>query len=240
MTTALERAAWPGCRSALALDRWLSGELAPAEAAELDAHVAACARCAPAAAELRAGREAPLPPLALAGRTPGTAAPARRAPRALWLGLGAGGLAAAAAVLLLARAPEGDRTKGGVGLGMWVQHDGQVRRAGPGEVVAPGDAIRFAVTTPAPSYVAVLSLDPAGRASVYFPAGPLAERVMAGADLPLPLATRLDATVGEERVLGLFCDRPVELEPVRAALEAGRDDAVPHGCQVTGWSFGKR
>jgi hypothetical protein len=56
----------------------------------------------------------------------------------------------------------------------------------------------------------------------------------------LPLATRLDATVGEERVMGLFCDRPVELEPLRAGLEAGAGEAIPEGCKVTRWHFVKR
>jgi uncharacterized protein DUF4384 len=115
-----------------------------------------------------------------------------------------------------------------------------VRRGGPGEVVAPGDAVRFAVTTAAPAYVAVLSLDPAGHASIYFPAGPRAEPVAAGTDVPLPLATRLDATPGQERVMGLFCDHPALLEPVRLGLEGASAGAVPAGCRVTRWHFEKR
>jgi hypothetical protein len=39
----------------------------------------------------------------------------------------------------------------------------------------------------------------------------------------LPLGTRLDATTGEERLLGLFCASPVELEPIRIGLEQGQD-----------------
>jgi hypothetical protein len=152
------------------------------------------------------------------------------------------GLAAAAGVALALRTDSlRERTKGpGVGVAMYVLHGDAVRRAGPGEVVAPGDAVRFAVTTPEPGYAAVLSLDPAGRASIYFPEAPRASPVAAGVDVPLPIATRLDATVGEEHVVGLLCDRPVELEPVRAALEAGAAGAIPDGCQVTRWRFVKR
>ncbi len=136
----------------------------------------------------------------------------------------------------------GERRKGaGVGLVMYVQHGDEVRRAAPGESVAPGDAVRFAVSTPAPAFVAVLSLDPAGRASVYFPQGPRAAEVPAGAEVPLPLGTRLDATTGEERLLGLFCTAPVELEPIRLALQQAQDAApLPTDCQGLRWSFVKR
>jgi hypothetical protein len=70
--------------------------------------------------------------------------------------------------------------------------------------------------------------------------------VDAGADLPLPLATRLDGTVGREEIVGLFCREAVALEPVRARLESARSDAaataseVAPGCQVTRWAFEKR
>jgi hypothetical protein len=122
---------------------------------------------------------------------------------------------------------------------MYVEHAGEVRRAGPGETIAPGDAVRFAVTAPAKAYVAVLSLDPKGHGSVYFPLGTRAEAVEPGAEVALPLGTRLDATVGEERIVGLFCSSPVDLEPLRLKLERGISLA-PDGCQVTRWSFVKR
>jgi len=237
MNTSLANATWPACLSALRLDRWMAGELRPAEAEEVRAHLAACARCTSAAGSLAAARDGlALPPLRIAP------APARRAVRLRGVAALAGGLAAAAGLLLVLRPDAtGERTKGaGVGLGLYVLHGDAVRQARPGEVIAPGDAVRFAVTTPEPAYVAVLSLDPAGRASIYFPEGPRAAPVPAGRDVPLPLATRLDATVGEERVVGLFCDHPAELEPLRAGLEAGAGDAVPEGCQVTRWSFVKR
>lgn len=236
MSTILAGAAWPACLSALALDRWMAGELDGSEAARVGAHVDVCARCAAAAGSLREARAAPLPPL--------RAAPPARTRR--WRGAAAlaAGLAAAAGValvLVLGPAGSGERAKGSpVGLGMWVRHGDSVRRAGPGEVVAPGDDVRFSVTTRRPAWVAVLSLDAAGRASVYFPDGARAARVEAGTDVALPLATRLDATVGEERVVALFCDRPVELEPVRARMERSGEAAPPDGCEVTRWSFVKR
>ena len=72
-----------------------------------------------------------------------------------------------------------------------------------------------------------------------FPLGSRAEAVAAGAELALPLGTRLDGTLGEERIVGLFCSSPVELEPVRLQLEHG-ESIASEGCQVVRWSFVKR
>jgi hypothetical protein len=238
MTTFPAGAAWPACLSALALDRWAAGELGPERSEEVRAHVAGCARCATAAESLRPARDAePLPPLRATA-----APPAARIRGVVAVTAGLAGLAAAAGIAVAVRTDVlPGRTKGpDVGIAAWVLHGDAVRRAGPGEVVAPGDALRFAITTPTPCYAAVLSLDPAGRASIYFPVAPRAAPVAAGADVPLPAATRLDATVGEEHVVALLCERPVELEPVRAALEAGSAGAIPEGCKVTRWSFVKR
>ena len=253
----LSQSLWTACRSALLLDRWRAGELAAAEAAELKTHVDGCASCAAAVSGLRAAEAEALPPLRLLPlraldslRPPSASLPnllplrARRLTAAI---AGAAGLLAAAGVLFVLRAApgqpgdSGQRVKGpGYGLSMYVQHGTYVRRAAPGETVAPGDAIRFAVTTPERAFVAVLSVDPSGRGSVYFPVGARAEPVAAGTEVPLPLGTRLDATVGEERLLGLFCDQAIELEPVRRALETGAGAAIPAGCQATQWRFVKR
>jgi hypothetical protein len=229
MNNPLAERLWPACLSALQLDQYRMGELPDAE--EVRSHVDGCATCAQALQDLSAAVE--LPPLRVVPLQP------RRRPgwrRALAAGLGV----AAAASLLLVLRPDGVRVKGSApALGMFVQHGTEVRRAGAGEEVSAGDAVRFAVSTPEAAYVAVLSVDPRGHGSIYFPVGPRAERVPAGHDVPLPLGTRLDATVGEERIVGLFCSSAVELEPIRAALESGHLQ-IPDGCQVTRWSFVKR
>ena len=229
---------WTACLSALRLDRWMMGELEAADAESVRAHVTACAGCSTALAGMRGVREElrtlPLPP-ALLSRA------ARWKPGAAY---GAVGLALAAALLLVLRpAVPTERRKGGAGpaLAMYVQHGDEVRRAGAGEELSPGDAVRFAVSTPVPAYVAVLSIDPTGRASVYFPAGERAVPVAAGPEVALPLGTRLDDTLGEEQLLGLFCTSPVPLEPVRRALEESAGAApLPAGCQGVRWSFVKR
>jgi len=232
MTTSLANHAWNACSSALQFDRYLAGELEPADAERFRVHVDGCARCPSVLNELRDGAKERLPPLRVV--------PFQRRSRFPLRALAAAaGIAAAASLLLLVR-PAGTRLKGsGFVLSMYVEHLGEVRRAGPGETVARGDAVRFAVSAPVDVFVAVLSLDANGHGSIYFPAGGRAERVQAGNDVALPLGTRLDATVGDEQVLGLFCASPIELEPLRLQLERG-GPAIPDGCQVTRWSFVKR
>jgi hypothetical protein len=232
MKTLLADRTWAACFSALQFDRFLIGELDASEAEHLRGHVAGCARCAAALDELKAASEEPLPPPRIVPLAARPRFPLRSLAAAV-------GLAAAASLLLVIR-PPGTRLKGpGFTLGMYVDHGGEVRRAAPGETVAPGDALRFAVTAPVDVYVAVLSVDPKGRASIYFPAGARAELVRAGTDVALPLGTRLDDTVGEERIFGLFCSSAIDLEPLRVRLERGASD-IPDGCQVTRWSFVKR
>ena len=232
MSTAFADRLWPACLSALQLDRLLAGELDEVSARRVHQHLEGCSTCSSALEAMRAG---------LAERLPALRVVPLRPREHLWprvIAAGAG-MAAAAALLLVARPPAERAKGGGFALGMYVEHAGEVRRALPGEAVAPGDAVRFTVTTPAKAHVAVLSLDPEGRASVYFPLGSRAEAVAAGAELTLPLGTRLDGTLGEERIVGLFCSSPVELEPVRLQLEHG-ESIASEGCQVVRWSFVKR
>ena len=231
---------WNACLSAFRLDRWMMGELAAPEAEHVGTHVSGCALCSTAVAGMRGVREEvrtlPLP--AVLDRPP---LPRRRRS----IAVAGAGLALAASLLLVLRSEKPasvERRKGsGLGLTMYVQHGERVRRAAPGETVSPGDAVRFAISTPTSAFVAVLSLDPLGRAWVYFPQQPRAVQIAAGTEVPLPIGTRLDASTGEERLLALFCNSPVELEPVRLALEQAQDAApLPPDCQGLRWSFVKR
>ena len=232
MTPSFASRASETCFSSLQLDRLLAGELTEGEAERIRVHLAACGRCATALDALRAASEERLPPLRVVPLVSRSRPPIRTIAAAV-------GLAAAASLLLVVRPPSSRLKGAGFALNMYVDHQGEVRRALPGETVAPGDAVRFAVSSPVRTYVGVLSLDAKGRGSIYFPAGGRAEAVEAGHDVALPLGTRLDETVGEERIFGLFCTEPVELEPLRQQLERGAP-SVPDACQVTRWSFVKR
>ncbi len=232
MNALLEDARWQACLSAFRLDRFRLGELPTEEAAEVRAHLSSCARCR-AAEEGLAAAQSDYLALAAPLRRPA------RAGRAVAWGVGA---VALAATCVLALQPAGIRSKGAAtSVGMFVQHQQRVRRALPGEAVAPGDVVRFVYSSQQPRYLAILSLDGAGVASVYFPDGPETVRVEAAEEAPLPLGTRLDGVLGEERVVALFCEQPRTLEPVRQALQAAAP-ALPQvpGCTLATFHFSKR
>ena len=142
----------------------------------------------------------------------------------------------AAAVLLVVRLnpAEGTRTKGtSVKLGFYVKHGEHVRLGGPGERVSPGDALRFVYTTQNARHLAILSVDGARRASIYYPSGTTSAPVAAGDDIALPMSTVLDDTLGDETIFGVFCAESFAVEPLRAALEASPDQAPAlAGCVV--------
>ena len=220
----LSRTRDEGCLSDLALDRLLRDEPSPAAGAAR-AHLAACEKCRARMAELEAERaafRAAPPPL----RRP---APRRRLGRAL--GAAAAGLAAAAAFALLLRPEEGTRAKGGPSIGVWVEHDGRLRRAQSGERVAPGDFVQLTYSGAAPLYGAILSLDGAGRVSRYFPDEEHAAALAPGSAQRFPRSTQLDDVLGRETVYALLCREPVALKPLLDALAAGRAPAQP-GCYV--------
>jgi Putative zinc-finger len=233
MSALLEDARWQACLSAFRLDRFRLGELSAEECREVETHLGECARCR-AAAEVLSSAEA---------EYRASATPLRRPPRAVRRTLAWGtGAAALAAALLLALQPTGVRSKGArVSVGMYVQHGQAVRRALSGETVVPGDSVRFAYSSREPRELAILSVDGAGVATVYFPDGPETVSVPAAEDAALPLATQLDGVLGEERVVALFCERPRALEPVREALQSSRTGLpeVP-GCVLATFRFTKR
>lgn len=242
------------CPSDLSLDRGLAGELGPAEAQGWDDHVASCASCQSRRAALlearrRFAREAP-PFAALAARAASQSGPvprsgfvprSRRSPPSAWLAAGCG-LAAAALIALAVGAPWqtpsdgtgmfGTRTKGGpASLGWVVRRGERVFTGRPEQRLRPGDAVRFTVTAREPVFAAVIGLDASGTASVYFPETAELARVDAGSDQPLPAAIELDATPGDERVYGVFCESALPTARVTEAIERSPDAPVlPPGC----------
>jgi len=165
-----------------------------------------------------------------------------RAKRSQWLGWVSGGVAlAAAAVLLFVLRPatDGDtseqpgsvRTKGSSHIGFFVKHGGEVRRGGDEQVVYPGDQIRFTLTSSKAQHVAILSLDAAGVVSTYYPRGGQSAGVTAVRDQAVDSSVLLDETLGKEQIWGIFCDAPFELEPLRLALQ--RQGKLPALAQCT-------
>ena len=199
------------CLSDLSLDELLAGELGPADAAVAADHLGGCARCRARERELVADR-----------------AQFRAAPPSLrrrWTGAVAiGALAGAAGLaLVLHRPDDGTRTKGGPRLGFVVVRGDAMRVGGAGERVHPGDTLSYVVATDEPAHVAVLGRDPRGQLHTYVPP----ERVAAGRDIQLSVATVLDDTLGAEQLFGVFCAAPVSEAALRAAPVR-----APSGCVV--------
>lgn len=211
------------CASDLRLDRWLAGELPSAEAREVAAHVARCPRCADRHAHLESERAAFL------ARAPRFTPPAPRRTRWQLPALALAAAAAVAVAVLPREAPDATRTKGSEHIGFYVKSGGSVRRGGPDESVQPGDQLRFVYSSSRDRYLAILSLDSAGKTSIYFPAGERAERIVAGSGRPLPNAVELDDVLGTERIVALFCDTPVRLAPLTDSFAKGELSA-PSGC----------
>ena len=212
----------PECLSRLAVDQLHNGELD--DRPEVQAHRATCARCLARIDEHRRERA-------------GFALPRRRPRR--WLpGVAAVTAAAAAlAVWLAVPRPDTTRSKGKPTIGFYLKRGDVIRRGGPGERVAPGDALDFTASTDAPGYLAIISIDGAHQVSVYYPAGAGAAAIGAGGDQLLPLSVRLDGVLGVERLFGVFCDHPAAVAALTAAVAAG---AAPPGCTIDTLMIEKR
>lgn len=229
----------PPCPSRLRFDRLLAGELEPAQARELQRHVERCARCSALLTELRSGLDAfsPVLPDRLVQRVRATSKPRRD-----WTRWAMPALAAAGAVLawLVVHEPPtipnagGVRSKGGVQLGFYVLHAGAVRAGMDGERVQPGDQLEFAYSSERDVYLAIVSIDAAGKASAYYVREGRAARIAAASHAVLDQSTLLDDTLGPELVYALSCTQPIAVEPVLQTLERAPDlPPAVAGCEVT-------
>jgi hypothetical protein len=208
------------CLSHLRIDQLLNGEIT-------DEHVESCARCTARLDEHRRERDAFAIPLRARRRVPVAAI-----------------VAAAAAIALgvwIARpraAGDATRAKGAsFALGFYVRHGDAVRRGGRGEIVVPGDALEFTATSDRDGYLAIVSIDRAGAASMYYPAGETAAPLAPGRDRTLPSSVILDDSLGAERIVGLLCDRAISVE---TAEQIARASVVPPGCASDELAIEKR
>lgn len=201
------------CMSDLRIDQLLAEELDATERFAFHAHLAICASCRKRFAAIDAERAQfitvhPMVPEWLAPEPCRTKAVRYYAPL----------LVAAIALLALLRPGLELRTKGSEALGFYLKRGTEVRRGSRSEPVHPGDQLRFTYSAPRARYLAILSVDAAHQTSVYFPATKDAAQVEAGTERPLPSAIELDAVLGSEQVLAVFCDHPFTLEPLLTRL----------------------
>jgi hypothetical protein len=198
---------------------------------EAPADEAATATAAPAATALAPGKQA--------------------RSRRRWLVWGAAltlPLALAAAVGLTMAAPWRDRVfdraaapiKGGSRFGFYIKRGGAVWQGRPGELVAPGDSLRFVFWPRRVTHAAVFSRDGGGHVSVYFPAAAQARRLAPGHEIVAPGAVVLDASVGSETLFAVFCEAPFAVDPLRASISAGGLWSPPRGCEFETLTIEKR
>jgi len=240
------------CVSDLGLNEWRAGELSPARAAEVEAHLRQCARCRECDADREREHQAFLDAVpsfaALAaslGRPdvntlvslPSDAArlPPPVAKRARLRSLGwLGAAMSAAALLVWFGRPEvapGTRAKGAPQIDFFVKRGARVIRREPEQLLRAGDLLRFTVFSDRPRYLALLDHDPHG-ARIYYPEGQLAKLQSAGWAVPLDFSVELDDSVGPERIYAVFCPEAFAVEPLRAELARAGELRPPDGCQL--------
>lgn len=230
MIPGLNRARNEGCLSDLRLDAIVTS-VEHGDSAAADAHLETCASCANRLAAFRAEKER----FASASFQPRAASLARA--RRKWVGpmFGAAStLALAATIFLVLRSGgEGERTRGKGGsmqLGFYVEEGGRVRRGFVGERVHPSDRLQFVYTTNRPGQLIVLSVDGEAKGSIY-----VDDHVEPTSDgeVSVPHAIELDGVLGRERLLGLFCKPPVDVERLRRDFTRARDGyEAPDSCQA--------
>ena len=233
------------CPSDRVLDLMLAGAVDETRSSALREHLSACPACSARFAELGAFRDevAPgLPTLSeLVPEEPPVLAFVRRRSGRIGAVLGV----AAAVAVWVGRGPseglptEQTRAKGSAHLGFYVKRGEQVFPGGPGALLRPGDAIEFSYEAPSAGYLAILSLDGAGHASIYFPMGPRAQMLSPGTHL-LEQSTILDAVLGRETLYAVWCEAAVEIEPMRRALESSRTVPLAPGCRSESLEVEKR
>lgn len=217
------------CLSDLALDRLLSEERSGSpEETQHRAHIAHCARCAE---RFRTFREQAAEFRRRAPRRVVRAAP-RPAPRRLlpvFFGVAAAAAAVLIVLLLPPTTPDGIRLKGGLQLEAFVKHpSGAVEQLLPGGTAMPGDTLRFRVFAPRAGFLALLSVDGAGRLSSYLAPAPTLRPLRAGARQELDGAIDLDEVLGAERLIALLCPQQLTVETTLVRAQEALRTAGPN------------
>jgi hypothetical protein len=214
----------PPCLSDLRLDQLLAGELSGETERLARAHLGDCVACEQRRISLAADRQS------FAEQAPDfqrlmTPKRPRRAQVAAFV-------LSAAALLVLGVGLElgkdrqlggsttslATRTKGGTPvLELVVRRGDQSFWYESGQALHPADQVRFTVSSAQPLHVGVWGIDALGRASSYHGSAELSN-VEAGVRQPLPGAVELDESLGEERLVAVFCLTTVPGAELAAAI----------------------
>jgi hypothetical protein len=241
--------------SALLLERYLQGELSPAQAEPLRDHMRGCAACRahvlameqrdealrqhalPGWLQEAAARQEDAAPRPAQAPSP-PRAPARRW---AWRSALAGAAAMAVALLLLWRFTSGPAAptdtlrlkSGGFGFAAWLKRGDLIHPLASGDTVHPGDRIGFKIYPERPGHLMIAGRDDAGQVYRCYPergeASPVPGRAEDGSPLEIDQAIELDHTLGHERLVAVLCPTPFGWDSLRAALqeEAPEHDRLP-------------
>ena len=191
-------------------------------------HLASCAACQAADAELVKGDAELAPPRA-------RPLPSQRWPK-LALAV-ATPLALAAIVLLIVRPPPSEtdgmlRKSGAIDFEVYV-HDGtKSRLVQSGDAVHPGDRVSFKVQARVAGHLLVVGSDEAGHAYRCWPQNEAVDAADAPAFGPtegpeeLPAAMRFDDVLGAEHLVAIFCAAPFSYADVAGPALVMQGDAL--------------
>jgi hypothetical protein len=103
--------------------------------------------------------------------------------------------------------------------GFVVRRGDRIFAGEPGQVLHSGDVLRFTLSSASSRYAGVWGVDALGRPSPYQGGQQLA-LLPAGPHQPLAEAVELDDSLGEERLVAVFCSRQLPASEITAALAA--------------------
>ncbi|MBS2030881.1 MAG: DUF4384 domain-containing protein [Deltaproteobacteria bacterium] len=218
------------CRNRHPLRRMMAGELSAAESASLKQHLEGCSACQAVMRELQAEdaevrKAVPLAQLqekllAKSEPAPSNVVPLRRLSKIA--PVVALALAAGLAALILAprtAVQTAERTKGGLGLDVFVGGVGEPRRVDARELaLAPGERVQLKVHGEGRRYVAVVSVDDAGSVTPIYFAGEQS-LPLEGREMMLPQSIDFTGR-GHERLIVLLSDEPLLRTNVEQAARA--------------------
>jgi len=246
----------------LALDQLQLGELAAAEAQDVQDQIEACTGCQERMARVEAGLAAfpALDAAALVARIhQGSAEVQLDEPQGLWSrllrllrtpsGLGTSAAVATAMMFMLIQppsmtidAPGGEqldtvRLKGGESWIVYREHDGNIDTLSQDSPVHPGDRLRFELRGFADGYIMVFGAEASGKPYPIYPM-----RLGSSAPYrssrtgPLPGAVALDSSLGHEWLYLVHCSQSFTIDEVRVEVPAV---SAPTGCEVVSLALNK-
>ena len=226
------------CPPTLILERlFVEGEETP----EVRSHLEACATCQGRLREMKEQRTAFLSKYPFE-RVWDEISPRRRwarfwekflLPAPLRAGLAFAALAGLMVFVLWQRTGQDPMilTKGGVGLGFLVSHEGKVERGRDGISLRPGDEIQFLYSSSGERFLLLFGVEANRSLTVYYPqGGPSGSPIDLGQQKRLPQAIRWLPSSPYERFFALFSKEPVSIREVEEALRR----AVAEGKSVEG------